>query len=422
MSTLLHPPASRRNAPSSRAPASRRPASAHGRGFWAVGFAFAVALAYSAAPTPLYGLYAARDGFGSLTITVVFAAYAVGVVLSLFTVGHLSDWHGRRRVLVPALVVGATSTVGFLVWRDLTGLLVARFVSGLSVGAITATATAWLAELHAEDRPGSPPRRAEVVAIAANLGGIGLGGVIAGVLAQWVSHPLTVPFVVFGALQVVGIVGVALSPETRSVSTEERPAYRPQRVHVPRADRAPFFGALAAAFIAFAAFALFTSLGPSFLAGALHHPSHALAGSTAGELFFGAVLAQVVLGRRPNRELVLAGTACVVTGALAVVGAVWLSTPSLAMFLAGGAVLGFGAGALFKGALSTMVAISAPERRAETLAGLFLAAYLGLIAPAIGLGVLVQEVQAKVALLGFGGLLVVGVLASVGPMLRSARR
>ena len=75
----------------------------HDRGFWAIAFALMVVMAYSAFPTPLYGLYAARDGFGALTITAVFAAYAVGVTISLFLVGHLSDVYGRKRVLLPAL-------------------------------------------------------------------------------------------------------------------------------------------------------------------------------------------------------------------------------------------------------------------------------------------------------------------------------
>src|SRR4029079_12587919 len=121
-----------------------------------------VVMAYSAFPTPLYGLYAARDGFGALTITAVFAAYAVGVAISLFLVGHLSDSYGRRRVLLPALALTAASAVLFLVWRDLPGLLVARVINGLAVGAVTATATAWIAELHAAGRPQDAARRAEL--------------------------------------------------------------------------------------------------------------------------------------------------------------------------------------------------------------------------------------------------------------------
>jgi MFS family permease len=147
----------------------------HGVGFWLVAAAYAVIMAFSAVPTPLYGLYAARDGFGSLTITVVYAVYAGGVILALFTVGHVSDWYGRRRVLIPALLIAALSSVLFLIWRDLAGLMVARFVDGIAVGATAATATAWIGELHAARRPAATPRRAEIVGAATNLGGIGAG-------------------------------------------------------------------------------------------------------------------------------------------------------------------------------------------------------------------------------------------------------
>ena len=406
----------------SRAETSPRGSQPHGVGFWVVAFAFLVVMGFCAVPTPLYGLYAARDGFGSLTITIVFASYAVGVIVSLFTVGHLSDVHGRRRVLVPALLISIGSAILFLVWRDLAGLLVARFVSGIGVGAVTATATAWLGELHSRARPDASSRRAEVIGISANLGGIGVGPLVAGALAQWVSAPLTVPYLVYGALMCVALVGVALTPETRVVAVQDRPRYRPQQIHVPHSLRAPFFGALGAAFIAFATFALFTSLAPAFLAGPLHHASHALAGLAAFIVFASAVVAQIVLARRSSRNLLIWGTGAIVLGSLTVVLAVWLASPSLMLFLVGGAVLGLGAGALFKGALATVIRIAEPERRAETLVGLFLAGYLGLAIPAVGLGLLTESVQPKVALLVFASLLVAGVLASFAPLSRSARR
>jgi MFS family permease len=68
-------------------------------GFWFIAGAFALAMAFSAAPAPIYPLYETRDRFGPFTVTLVFAAYAVGVVLSLFLAGHVSDWLGRRRML-----------------------------------------------------------------------------------------------------------------------------------------------------------------------------------------------------------------------------------------------------------------------------------------------------------------------------------
>jgi hypothetical protein len=56
----------------------------HGFGFWAVAFAFATVMAFTTAPTPLWSLYAQRDRFSSLTVTIVFAIYALAVALSLF--------------------------------------------------------------------------------------------------------------------------------------------------------------------------------------------------------------------------------------------------------------------------------------------------------------------------------------------------
>src|SRR6201996_2245183 len=157
----------------------------HRVGFWLVAYAFAVTMAFSAVPTPLYVLYQARDGFGSITLTLIFAMYAVGVVLSLLLAGHLSDWAGRRRMLAAAIAVNLISGVVFLTWYSVPGLLVARFVSGISIGLLTATATAHLTELHraarrpagsGESRPsGGSGGLANAVSTAANLGGIGLG-------------------------------------------------------------------------------------------------------------------------------------------------------------------------------------------------------------------------------------------------------
>ena len=76
--------------------------------------------------------------------------------------------------------------------HQLPSLLTARFLSGLSVGLLTATATAYLMELHLAGRPAAGRRRADLVATAANIGGIGLGPLIAGLLAEYAPRPLTV--------------------------------------------------------------------------------------------------------------------------------------------------------------------------------------------------------------------------------------
>ncbi|HEY0276694.1 MAG TPA: MFS transporter [Solirubrobacterales bacterium] len=393
----------------------------HRTAFWVVAFALLVMLAFSAVPTPLYPAYQARDGFSSFMITVIFATYPVGVVISLFTVGHLSDWHGRRRLVLPALGGAIVSALVFIFWRDVPGLLLARFVGGLAVGAVTASATAWIAELHAQARPGAPPRFAEVVATAANLGGIGCGPLISGMLVAWVADPFVVPFLLFIAALLVAAALLTISPETRE-PVRPRPAWRPQRISVPADARGAYFAAAVTAAMSFASFALFTSLAPSFLADTLGHTSPALAGATAFIVFASGAAGQMFVAGRPIPVGLAIGTGLMLSGLAIVVLAVWLPDPSLALFLIGGALAGAGSGCLFKAVLTQAARMAPPERRAETLAGMFLAGYVGLALPVVGLGVLTQYASAKVGLLVFGAVLAAAALAAMPAVLRGARR
>ncbi|HWD69390.1 MAG TPA: MFS transporter [Solirubrobacteraceae bacterium] len=387
----------------------------HNVGFWAIAFAFLTVLAYNAVPAPLYGLYQRRDGFSSFMLTVIFAAYAIGVVISLFTVGHLSDWHGRRRLFVPALITCMVSAGVFLTWRALPGLMLGRFIGGIGVGMVTATATAWIAELHRTARPDASLRRAQVISTAANLGGIGTGPLVAGFLAEWVRSPLTVPFVVALGAMGVALVFVLVAPETRE-RVSPRPAWRAQRVAVPANAISRYVASGIGAGISFAVFGLFTSLAPAFLAGPLHHPSLALAGATAFAVFAAAVVSQTLITTQSPRPIIARSIPVMVAGLAVLVVSVWLSAPSLAMFLVGGAITGAGAGALFKGVVA-MVALDAPaDRRAEALAGMFLAGYIGLSLPVVALGVMTQYLSARLSLLIFTAVLTLGV-ALVTPRL-----
>jgi MFS family permease len=244
----------------------------HRRAFWAVAFAFLAVMALGTVPSPLYGVYRARDHFSLFMVTVAFAVYAVGVIGALLLAGHLSDLYGRRRLLLPSLGIAIVSAVVFLAWKSLPGLLLARLITGISIGIVASTGTAYLAELHAAGRPRAAAGRAQLTASAVNIGGLAVGAVVAGVLAQWVTHPLTVPYLVFLAALVLGLIGVALGPETREAS-KPRPHYRAQPLSVPHAERSRYFAAALSTFMAFTANGLFAGLAGLFLAVTLHHPS-----------------------------------------------------------------------------------------------------------------------------------------------------
>ncbi|MBV9794404.1 MAG: MFS transporter [Actinobacteria bacterium] len=416
--TPIRVQASRRPGATGRPPVAGR---RHRAGFWLVAYAFAVTMAFSAVPTPLYVLYQARDGFGAFTLTLIFAVYAVGVSLSLLLAGHLSDWAGRRRMLAAAIAVNLASGVLFLTWPSVPGLLVARFVSGVSIGLLTATATAHLTELHRAGRRArgrvGPSEQASAVSTAANLGGIGLGPLLAGLLAQYGPDPLHLSYLVGEGLMVAALLALMLVPETVT-RPDPRPAYRPQRVSVPPASRPAFWAAGGTGAVVFSVFGLFTSLAPSFLAGTLHDRSHALAGVAAFAVFGAAALSQIMLARVPLLRLLVIGITVLVTGLALVTVAVWVA--SLALLLIGGVLAGAGAGATFKATVATVIAVAPDGARGEALAGLFLAAYLGLAVPVIGLGVATQYLSAPVALLIFAAALLAALATATRRLYRSA--
>jgi MFS family permease len=354
--------------------------------------AFLTAMAFSTIPTPLYVLYQQRDGFSSFLVTVVFAVYAVGVIIGLLLAGHVSDWMGRRRILVPALAVEVLAAGLFLLWPAVPGLVVARFVSGLGIGMITATATAYLRDLHALARPGAGTGRFEVVSTAANLGGLGIGTLLSGALAQFVGAPLVVPYAVFAGLLLLIIVGLGFAPETVQPPAV-RPRYRPQHVSFRRGDRATALMAGAGVFAGFAVFGLFTSLAPGFVTATLHHDSRLLAGVVSFIAFGGATLAQTTTGRLANRTRMLAGILAQAVGLVVVAVA----------------------GVVFKSALAAYLSSAEPARRGEAASSLFFLAYLGLIIPVLGIGISTQFVSAQTAMLYFAGVLLV-MLAAIATL------
>ena len=189
-------------------------------------------------------------------------------------------------------------------------------------------------------------------------------------------------------------------------------------MRVPAESRPAFFAAGSAGAVVFAVFGLFNSLAPSFLAGPLHQGSHALAGVVACAVFGAAAVSQILLARVPLGRLLRIGIAVLVVGIVAITVAIWVT--SLPLLLIGGVLAGAGGGATFKGAVSTVIAIAPAQARGEVLAGYFLAAYLGLAAPVVGLGVATQYLSAPVALLIFAAVLLAALAAVARPLLPAA--
>jgi predicted MFS family arabinose efflux permease len=388
-------------------------------GFWAIAFSFLVVSAFSTAPSALYGLYQHHDHLAPLTITLVYAVYAAGVTISLLLAGHVSDWYGRRAVLIPALAIATVAAVVFISWQSLAGLIVARILSGLALGATVATATAYIADLDA-DADAAVSRRSAIVSAVASVGGLAIGPLTSGLLARYAPDGLTLPYVVLLAGLVISVTAVVLAPEGHQPA-HPRPSYRPQQLKVPEQARSRFLAAIGGVALAFATWGLFAGLAGRFLAGPLHHPSPALAGAAIFLTFGGGVVVQITTARWPSHRLLTAGIPTILLGLAVLVLSAWTTPASLVLFLLGGLLASLGSAAIYRASLVVVIATSNADDRAGALATFFVAGYAALSLPVLGLGIALEYLSPQVTLLGFGLIEGLGVLAATPTLLHTEK-
>jgi MFS family permease len=376
-------------------------------GFVLMAYAFLVTMIGTTLPTPLYPLFAERYSFGELMVTVIFAVYAFGVIAGLLAFGNLSDEIGRKPVLLLGIAFSATSALLFVFAGSLAPIFAGRVFSGLSAGIFTGTATAMLVDLA----PGGRRRLGSLVAVVVNLGGLGLGTLLAGLLADYCTSPLRLPFLVQLGLLVPAVLGLLVTPET-----VERRAFRLrlQRLRVPAEVRGVFIRGASVGFGGFAVAGVFSSVAPAFLGQILGLTSHALAGLVVFILFSTSILGQLLVVRLSDRRALVWGCALLAGGVGLLALALWAESP--AALTASAAVVGIGLGVVIGAGVAAINQRAPVEQRGETASSFFVVMYVGLSLPVIGVGVAAQSFGLRAAGIAFSAAvaaLVLAVLASL---------
>src|SRR3954466_4646863 len=239
--------------PSRRVTLSRRAS------FWAAAaFAF-LAFAASAAASPLYRVYEDKFSFAATTLTLLFTVYIVVLLGTLLVFGSVSDYTGRRTVMLAGLALGGAGCGLFLIAHGVGLLFAARALQGVAVGLISGAASAALFDLRPNG--GAAP----VVSSAAPTGGQALGAIGASVLAQYAPAPThLVWWLLLGAF-IAGIVAVLAMPEPGVRRTGVLSALRPH-VSVPPEARGALAVAAPCLVAVWALAGFYLSLGPSLAA------------------------------------------------------------------------------------------------------------------------------------------------------------
>ncbi|MBV1853568.1 MFS transporter [Catellatospora tritici] len=382
--------------------------------FTGAALAFASLYLAAGAPSPLLVLFQRQWGFPPLMLAVAFAAYAFALLAALLVAGSLSDYVGRRPVLVGALVVEFAAMLMFAYAPNLGWVIAARVVQGLATGAASSAFTAALLELA----PDRHKRLGAIIGSAAPAGGLGLGALLTGVAVQFTHSASLIVFGVLSAVMALGVVVLYRSAETTSRRPGALGSLVP-RVSVPHPARREFFAAIPVHLPAWMVAALFLGLGPSIVRGVFHLDSGLFNGFTAFLPPGAAALAGILTGRQSARWSVVLGTGALLVGTVIV--AVGVAVGQLPVFWLGGLVGGLGFGASFSGALRLVGPLAQPHQRGGLFAAVLLVAYLSLGIPALIAGQLVTHIGLSVTVIGYSAAAVLAAIAGLTTQLRLHR-
>jgi predicted MFS family arabinose efflux permease len=371
------------------------------------GTAVAYAALYLAAgaPSPLFVQYQEQWGFPAGLLTIAFAAYALALVVAILIAGSLSDFVGRRPVLIGALALEFAAMLMFLFAPGIGWVIAARVVQGLATGAATSAFSASLLELA----PAKAKNLGAIIGGAAPAGGLGLGALLAGVAVQFSTAASAIVFASLAAIMVLGSLVAVFARETVTRQPGAVRSLQP-RLLIPTAARREFAATIPVLLAAWMLAALFIGLAPTIIRSIFHIDSGLVEGVTVFIEPGVSAATGFALGRLTSRSTVVLGGIGVFVGTAVIVGGIAFAL--LPLLWVGGILGGAGFGASFSGALRILGPFAVPHQRAELFAAVFLVAYLSFGIPAIVLGQLVAPFGLLTTVIGFG--VVTLAAASVG--------
>ncbi|MDH6128163.1 MFS transporter [Kitasatospora sp. GP82] len=349
------------------APSGGREAAARAR-VWLTAWPVTAVFILSNVPTPLLVVWRHRLGFSTGTLTVVFAAYIVGLLAALAVAGVASDRIGRRPVLIPALLLAAVACVIYATAASVAALLAARVLTGLAVGAMVSAGMAAVSETAGPTQK----RFAALVGSVAMVVGVGTGPLLSGLVSELLPWPTVTVFLIELAFLVSALAVVLRLPRRSTGPAAELPWVR--LPSVPRANRPHLLLGLAVFAPGMTGTSFVLAMGPSLLAGLLGTTDRIVAGATAFVMFWTGAAVQFAMRRGRVRTVLVTAGVCTAAGMAATVVAVLAS--SVVSLFAAALLAGAGQGMSQLGGLSLLGSGVAAGRLAEANAALNVGGYL----------------------------------------------
>ncbi len=342
-------------------------------------FATVAAIVFSAsaaAPTPLYRYYQQVFGLSPVVLTIVFSAYVFSVLAALLTVGTLSDYIGRRKVIFGALLLNMLAEAMFIEAGSAAWLVAARIVQGFATGTAITTLGATILDTNRVRGP-------LLNSITAFLG-LAAGALGAGALVAFGPDPARLVYAILLVISALLALVLWQMPETAAGKPGALASLRPH-VRVPAHLRPTLLQVTPVNIAAWALGGFNLSLMPSLVRVATGIASPFTGAVVVAALMFTAALAVVAMRNRTADQALGLGTPALAAGVLMILVAV--HAEMAAAMLAGASVAGFGFGASFSGLFRKLLPLAAPAERAGLLSAFYVQSYLAFSLPAILAGI-----------------------------------
>jgi MFS family permease len=364
-------------------------------------------LAASSALTPLYRVYQVDWGISSFTITAIFAVYAGGLLAALLTVGSLSDFLGRRPVIVASLMIEALAMLLIATAKAPGTLILARLLQGIATGAAASTLGAMIMD--------TCKVRGALINSAAPPLGTAMGVLCSSVAFARGPEPAPAFFTALFGLCVVLALFALVVTETGARVPGALASLRP-KINVPLPARKLFWATTPVFWAVWALTGFYLSLMPSLLHVTSGSTSPMLGGLAAGVLTLSGATAILLLHRLPASRIFLIGTWGLIAGAAFSLGGVALH--SIPLLMGGTVVGGAGFGTAYFGGLRRVLPLADETDRAALLAAIYTQCYLAFSLPAVAVGLAVPFIGLPLASYLYGTVII---LLAAGSLLMGAR-
>jgi len=364
----------------------------------AIAYAIVAAALFSAsssAPTPVYHLYQETLGLTPLMLTVIFAVYAFSLLAALLTIGSLSDYVGRKPVILAALALNLIAMLVFAAAGSANMLVLARAVQGFAAGAAMTTVGAAILDFDKQRGPVFNSLTAFI--------GLTAGSLVSGALVSYAPLPTQMIYIVLSAVSLLMIVLLAWLPESTTGKPGAWASLMPH-IAVPPQTRKPLLKITPVNIAGWALGGFYFSLMPTLIRVATGLDSAFVGGLVVAVLTLTATFTALVLQKRSGLQVLTIGTVSLISGVIVTLLGVYLHMAAIMMV--GAVITGIGFGSCYSGALRIVLPLAHVHERAGLLSTFFVQSYLAFSLPAIAVGLVAPHLGLSNAAYLYGGIVI----------------